>query len=249
MRTPDVVTLSELINHPKDTVARLRASRRRALRLTRRDDEDLLLTTAARAEQDAEVVAAATRVLAAVLRDPGIRAQPLPNLIRDAFPWVDLLSAEEVEEFVSELAAAFEVALELESSAPVVAVLDQWKDAAAAHADPEIAAQLLTERTGVLGAAAPMPRVVTVQLRTYKDTTQMARHLRSRAAVIMNVSGMDDAEATRALNFASGMVFGLHGTIEQITDTVFLLTPKGTTVEGALSDSAATGAGRDSARR
>ncbi|GAA4994422.1 cell division protein SepF [Actinopolymorpha pittospori] len=154
-----------------------------------------------------------------------------------------------MEEFVSALAAAFEVALDLESSAPVVAVLDQWKDAAAAHADPEIATQLLTQRTGDVGAAAPMPRVVTMRLRTYKDTTQMARHLRSRAAVIMDVSGMDGAEATRALNFASGMVFGLRGRIEQVTDTVFLLTPEGTTVEGALSDPAATGGGRDSARR
>lgn len=230
MRTPDVVTLSELVNHPKDTVARLRASRRRAMRLTRRDDEDLLLTTAARAEQDAEVVAAATRMLAAVLRDPAFRAQPLPNLVRDAFPWVGLLSADEVEEFVTELAAAFEVALDLESSAPVVSVLNDWKDAAAAHADPEIAGRLLAERTG---AAAPTPRVVTVRLRTYEDTTQMARHLRSRAAVIMDVSGMDGGEATRALNFAAGLVFGLHGTIEQITDTVFLLTPEGTKVEGA----------------
>ena len=43
--------------------------------------------------------------------------------------------------------------------------------------------------------------------------------------VIMNLSDMDDADAKRLVDFAAGLVFGLHGTIERVTSKVFLLSP------------------------
>ncbi|SFT46456.1 hypothetical protein SAMN04487904_102276 [Actinopolyspora lacussalsi subsp. righensis] len=52
------VRFSDLVNQPKDTLAKLDASRSRHLWLRCRDDEDLVLTTAARAEQENEVVSA-----------------------------------------------------------------------------------------------------------------------------------------------------------------------------------------------
>ena len=36
---------------------------------------------------------------------------------------------------------------------------------------------------------------------------------------------MDDADAKRLIDFAAGLVFGLHGTIERVTSKVFLLSP------------------------
>jgi cell division inhibitor SepF len=36
---------------------------------------------------------------------------------------------------------------------------------------------------------------------------------------------MDDADAKRLVDFAAGLVFGLHGTIERVTSKVFLLSP------------------------
>jgi cell division inhibitor SepF len=41
----------------------------------------------------------------------------------------------------------------------------------------------------------------------------------------MNLSDMDDADAKRLVDFAAGLVFGLHGSIERVTSKVFLLSP------------------------
>ena len=40
---------------------------------------------------------------------------------------------------------------------------------------------------------------------------------RDGTPVIMNLSDMDDADAKRLVDFAAGLVFGLHGTIERVT--------------------------------
>ena len=41
----------------------------------------------------------------------------------------------------------------------------------------------------------------------------------------MNLTDMGDADAKRLVDFAAGLVFGLHGTIERVTCKVFLLSP------------------------
>ena len=41
----------------------------------------------------------------------------------------------------------------------------------------------------------------------------------------MNLTDMDDSDAKRLVDFAAGLVFGLHGSIERVTSKVFLLSP------------------------
>jgi cell division inhibitor SepF len=36
---------------------------------------------------------------------------------------------------------------------------------------------------------------------------------------------MDDEDAKRIIDFAAGLIFGLHGSIERVTNKVFLLSP------------------------
>ena len=41
----------------------------------------------------------------------------------------------------------------------------------------------------------------------------------------MNLTDMEESERKRLVDFASGLVFGHHGSIERVTSKVFLLTP------------------------
>ena len=50
--------------------------------------------------------------------------------------------------------------------------------------------------------------------------------------MIMNLTDMDDADAKRLVDFAAGLVFGLHGAIERVTGKVFLLSPAHVEVDG-----------------
>ncbi len=42
----------------------------------------------------------------------------------------------------------------------------------------------------------------------------------------MNLTEMDDVDAKRLVDFAAGLIFGLHGSIERVTNKVFLLSPE-----------------------
>ncbi|MFD8465593.1 hypothetical protein ACFV10_10840 [Streptomyces cyaneofuscatus] len=84
---PAEANFSELIQKPKDTVARMQVNARRGLLLRRRDEEDLYLTTAARADQGVQVVDSITRMFAALLKESPAAVDLLTRVIPEVFPW------------------------------------------------------------------------------------------------------------------------------------------------------------------
>jgi hypothetical protein len=144
---------SELVNKPKDTVAKL--GRVRDLRLRRRDDEDLMLTTAARAEQNTEMVSATTRMFVALMQHDEQARALLLDVIPEAFPWVRFLPREDVQAFLVELVGTLRAVEELGSPAPVVQVITEWRHTAEIHADPELLA-VLTKDSEDHGAVPPL---------------------------------------------------------------------------------------------
>jgi cell division inhibitor SepF len=76
----------------------------------------------------------------------------------------------------------------------------------------------------------PFDRITTIHPRTYNEAKQIGESFRESTPVIMNLSDMDDSDAKRLVDFAAGLVFGLRGTIERVTNKVFLLSPADVTV-------------------
>ncbi|MFD0657656.1 cell division protein SepF [Thermocatellispora tengchongensis] len=68
-------------------------------------------------------------------------------------------------------------------------------------------------------------RIVMLRPTQYSDAPTIGRHFREGKSVIMDVSGMPMAEATRMVDFAAGLAYGCEGRIERIAEKVFLLTP------------------------
>lgn len=68
-------------------------------------------------------------------------------------------------------------------------------------------------------------RITTLHPRTYNEARTIGEHFRESTPVIMNLTEMDDTDAKRLVDFAAGLVFGLHGSIERVTQKVFLLSP------------------------
>lgn len=89
---------------------------------------------------------------------------------------------------------------------------------------------------------APVRTLSTVHPRSYNDAKAIGEAFRSGMPVIMNVTELGENEAKRLVDFAAGLVFGLHGSISRITAKVFLLTPATVEVVGAeQGDTGATG--------
>jgi cell division inhibitor SepF len=81
-------------------------------------------------------------------------------------------------------------------------------------------------------------RITTIHPRTYNEAKNIGESFRDGTPVIMNLSDMDDADAKRLVDFAAGLVFGLHGSIERVTSKVFLLSPSHVEVSAEESSSA-----------
>jgi cell division inhibitor SepF len=69
-------------------------------------------------------------------------------------------------------------------------------------------------------------RITTLHPRTYNEARTIGEHFRENVPVIMNLTEMDDADAKRLVDFAAGLSFGLRGSIERVTNKVFLLSPQ-----------------------
>jgi cell division inhibitor SepF len=77
---------------------------------------------------------------------------------------------------------------------------------------------------------AELSRITTLHPRTYNEARTVGENFREGTPVIMNLSEMDDADAKRLVDFAAGLVFATRGTIERITNKVFLLSPPNVSV-------------------
>lgn len=69
-------------------------------------------------------------------------------------------------------------------------------------------------------------KIETVVPTSFDDARRIGENFRSNVPVIMNLSEIGEDEAKRLVDFASGLVFAVHGHLTRITAKVFLLTPE-----------------------
>lgn len=68
-------------------------------------------------------------------------------------------------------------------------------------------------------------QITTLHPTTYREARTIGEHFRDGTPVIMNLTEMDEADARRLVDFGAGLAFGLRGTMERVTNRVFLLSP------------------------
>ena len=84
--------------------------------------------------------------------------------------------------------------------------------------------------SGPAAVVAELSRITTLHPRTYNEARTIGENFREGVPVIMNLSEMDDSDAKRLVDFAAGLVFAVRGTIERVTNKVFLLSPPNVSV-------------------
>lgn len=83
---------------------------------------------------------------------------------------------------------------------------------------------------------ADLARITTLHPRTYNEARAIGEHFREGTPVIINLTEMVDSDARRLVDFSAGLIFGLRGSIDRVTNKVFLLSPAN--VEVAAEDKA-----------
>ena len=102
------------------------------------------------------------------------------------------------------------------------------------HDNLALAPQLsLRERAVVSDVSEPEDtsyRITTLHPTNYNEARMIGEQFRNHIPVILNLTEMDEADAKRLVDFAAGLTFGLRGSIERVTNRVFLLSPANVTV-------------------
>jgi cell division inhibitor SepF len=81
------------------------------------------------------------------------------------------------------------------------------------------------EPVAAAGSSYPLGRIVTLHPTSYNEARTIGEHYRDGTPVIMNLTEMDDADAKRLVDFAAGLAFALRGSIDKVTNKVFLISP------------------------
>jgi cell division inhibitor SepF len=81
--------------------------------------------------------------------------------------------------------------------------------------------------------------IITLQPRSYSEARKVGEYYREGNPVIINLDDMEESERKRLVDFASGLVFGLHGRIERVSHKVFLLSPANVNVSSEDKTAAA----------
>jgi cell division inhibitor SepF len=78
-------------------------------------------------------------------------------------------------------------------------------------------------------------QMVLFEPRSFEEAEEIARHLKQRRACVVNLHRLQRDYAQRTIDFLTGVVFALDGTIQKIGHNVILCTPKNVNVSGDIS--------------
>ncbi|GAA1052714.1 cell division protein SepF [Dietzia natronolimnaea] len=108
------------------------------------------------------------------------------------------------------------------------------------------AVALAPEEDFVEDGLVTLPETVVERPRGFGDGKSLGEHFRAGRAVVLDLSTMASGDARRMVDFAAGLVFGLDGRMEKVTDRerTFLLQPAGMDLTEAEVRDAVNGAFR-----
>jgi cell division inhibitor SepF len=79
-------------------------------------------------------------------------------------------------------------------------------------------------------------KVVVIQPTNYQDAQEIADHLKSKKPVVVNLEKLDREIAVKIVNFLSGAVYALGGSMQKISNGILLLAPYNVGIMGDFSD-------------
>lgn len=74
--------------------------------------------------------------------------------------------------------------------------------------------------------AAPQVKIHTIEPRNYAEAQSIADKFKAGQPVIVNLLGTDPGLCKKLLDFSAGLTYGLDGSIQKVSDKVYMLSPR-----------------------
>ena len=96
----------------------------------------------------------------------------------------------------------------------------------------------ITEGEALAEADKSGNKMILLEPRAYSESQQIADHLKNRNSVVVNLKRVTSDQAKRIIDFLSGCIYAIGGTMQKIGVGIYLCTPKNVNVQGKISDEA-----------
>ena len=101
----------------------------------------------------------------------------------------------------------------------------------------EIAPKFSPKKSKVVNiAATTQMKVVVVQIESFEEVRDVADHLRSKKAIVINLEKLEKETARRVVDFISGGVYALGASIQKVANGIFLIAPYNVNIMADVRD-------------
>ena len=78
--------------------------------------------------------------------------------------------------------------------------------------------------------------MILLEPRAYSESQQIADHLKNRNSVVVNLKRVTSDQAKRIIDFLSGCIYAIGGTMQKVGVGIYLCAPNNVSVQGKISD-------------
>ena len=81
-------------------------------------------------------------------------------------------------------------------------------------------------------------KVILLEPRAYSESQQIADYLKKRNSVVVNLKRVTSDQAKRIIDFLSGCIYAIGGSMQKIGVGIYLCAPKNVNVQGKITEEA-----------
>ena len=94
----------------------------------------------------------------------------------------------------------------------------------------------LSEDEAIKDADKSGNKMILLEPRAYSESQQIADYLKGRNSVVVNLKRVTAQQAKRIIDFLSGCIYAIGGTMQKIGVGIYLCTPNNVNVQGKITD-------------
>ena len=96
----------------------------------------------------------------------------------------------------------------------------------------------ISEEDAIKEADKTGNKMILLEPRAYSESQQIADHLKNRNSVVVNLKRVTSDQAKRIIDFLSGVIYAIGGSMQKIGVGIYLVAPKNVNVQGKITDDA-----------
>ena len=94
----------------------------------------------------------------------------------------------------------------------------------------------MSESDAIKEAEKTGNKMILLEPRAYSESQQIADHLKNRNSVVVNLKRVTSEQAKRIIDFLSGVIYAIGGSMQKIGVGIYLCTPKNVNVQGKITE-------------